>query len=105
MKALLNGFHTIPFAVTVGLIVAAVPEGLPFIIGIITSQNVNRMIRSNILAKNPHKIPEAGNIQLLCTDKTGTLTNGSFEVTNIKITYPYDLKVANTLLKGKDTDA
>ncbi len=67
-------FGTLTVALTI--FVAAVPEGLPFIIGIITSQNVNRMIRSNILAKNPNKIPESGNIQLLCTDKTGTLTYG-----------------------------
>ncbi len=67
-------FSSLTVALTI--FVAAVPEGLPFIIGIITSQNVNRMIRSNVLAKNPHKIPEAGNIQLLCTDKTGTLTCG-----------------------------
>lgn len=62
--------------VALTIFVAAVPEGLPFIIGIITSQNVSRMIQNNILAKNPNKIPEAGNIQLLCTDKTGTLTRG-----------------------------
>lgn len=67
-------FGTLTVALTI--FVAAVPEGLPFIIGIITSQNVGRMIRSNILAKNPNKIPESGNIQLLCTDKTGTLTYG-----------------------------
>ena len=56
--------------------VAAVPEGLPFIIEIITSQNARKMTQANLLAKNPHKIPEAGNIQLLCTDKTGTITYG-----------------------------
>lgn len=67
-------FSNLTVALTI--FVAAVPEGLPFIIGIITSQNVNRMIKSNILAKNPNKIPEAGNLQLLCTDKTGTLTYG-----------------------------
>lgn len=70
--------YTIFSSLTVALtiFVAAVPEGLPFIIGIITGQNVNTMIKNNILAKNPHKIPEAGNIQILCTDKTGTLTRG-----------------------------
>ncbi len=70
--------YTILSSATIALtiFVAAVPEGLPFIIGIITGQNVNTMIKNNILAKNPHKIPEAGNIQLLCTDKTGTLTKG-----------------------------
>ena len=56
--------------------VAAVPDGLPFIIEIITSQNARKMTQANLLAKNPHKIPEAGNIQLLCTDKTGTITYG-----------------------------
>lgn len=70
--------YTIFSSLTVALtiFIAAVPEGLPFIIGIITGQNVNTMIKNNILAKNPHKIPEAGNIQILCTDKTGTLTRG-----------------------------
>lgn len=69
-------------ALTVALtiFVAAVPEGLPFIIGLITGQNVRTMIKNNILAKNPNKIPEAGNIQLLCTDKTGTLTFGNLMV-------------------------
>lgn len=70
-------FSALTVALTI--FVAAVPEGLPFIIGIITSQNVATMIKSNILAKNPNKIPEAGNIQILCTDKTGTLTRGYLE--------------------------
>ena len=63
--------------VSLTIVVAAVPEGLPFIITIIISQNARNMIRHNVLAKNPHKIPEAGNIQILCTDKTGTLTYGN----------------------------
>lgn len=58
------------------IIVAAVPEGLPLIINIITAQNAKVMIKHNVLAKHTNKIPEAGNIQLLCTDKTGTLTVG-----------------------------
>ncbi|MBR5154052.1 MAG: cation-transporting P-type ATPase [Alphaproteobacteria bacterium] len=70
-------FSALTVALTI--FVAAVPEGLPFIIGIITSQNIATMIKNNILAKNPNKIPEAGNIQILCTDKTGTLTRGFLE--------------------------
>lgn len=58
------------------IIVAAVPEGLPLIINLITAQNARAMIKHNVLAKHTNKIPEAGNIQLLCTDKTGTLTVG-----------------------------
>ena len=67
--------HIITIALTI--VVAAVPEGLPFIITIIIAQNARRMIRKNVLAKNTHKIPEAGNINILCTDKTGTLTYGN----------------------------
>ncbi len=70
-------FSALTVALTI--FVAAVPEGLPFIIGIITGQNVSTMIKNNILAKNPYKIPESGNIQILCTDKTGTLTRGIIE--------------------------
>ncbi len=73
--------YIIVSAITLGLtiFIAAVPEGLPFIIGIITAQNAHKMTRANLLAKNPHKIPEAGNIQLLCTDKTGTITFGRMQ--------------------------
>jgi calcium-translocating P-type ATPase len=67
------------FVLALTIFVAAVPEGLPFIIGIITSQNVRQMARANLLIKNPNKIPEAGNIQLLCTDKTGTITYGKMQ--------------------------
>ena len=84
----LDGFNglgdfvlTVAHAITLGLtiFVAAVPEGLPFIIEIITAQNAHKMTRENLLAKNPNKIPEAGNIQLLCTDKTGTITYGKMQ--------------------------
>lgn len=67
--------HIITISLTV--IVAAVPEGLPFIITIIIAQNARKMVHRNVLAKNTHKIPEAGNINILCTDKTGTLTYGN----------------------------
>lgn len=74
MKILQNVLMIITTALTI--IVAAVPEGLPLIINIITAQNAKVMLKNNILAKHTNKIPEAGNIQLLCTDKTGTLTRG-----------------------------
>ena len=76
---ILNIVHQVLGALVVALtiIVAAVPEGLPFIITMIISQNARNMIKHNVLAKNTHKIPEAGNIQILCTDKTGTLTYGN----------------------------
>ena len=64
------------FSVALTIVVAAVPEGLPLIINIVTKQNVKTMERFNILAKNPNKIPELAYVDLICTDKTGTLTTG-----------------------------
>lgn len=59
------------------IIAAAVPEGLPLIVSLVISQNAREMVRHNVLAKFANKIPEAGNIQILCTDKTGTLTSAN----------------------------
>lgn len=64
------------FSVALTIIVAAVPEGLPLIVKLVTKQNVKTMERFNILAKNPNKIPELAYVDLICTDKTGTLTTG-----------------------------
>lgn len=64
------------FSVALSIIIAAVPEGLPMIVQLVTKQNVKIMERFNILAKNPGKIPELAYVDLICTDKTGTLTTG-----------------------------
>lgn len=63
-------------SVSLSIIVAAVPEGLPLIVKFVTKQNVGVMEKYNILAKNPSKIPELAYVNLICTDKTGTLTTG-----------------------------
>ena len=64
------------FSVALTIIVAAVPEGLPLIVKLVTKQNVKTMEKFNILAKNPSKIPELAYVDIICTDKTGTLTTG-----------------------------
>ena len=64
------------FSVALTIIVAVVPEGLPLIVKLVTKQNVRTMETFNILAKNPGKIPELAYVDIICTDKTGTLTTG-----------------------------
>jgi len=64
------------FSIALTIIVAAVPEGLPLIVKLVTKQNVKTMEKFNILAKNPGKIPELAYVDIICTDKTGTLTTG-----------------------------
>lgn len=63
------------------IIVVAVPEGLPLIVKLVTKQNVSTMEKFNILAKNTGKIPELAYVNLICTDKTGTLTTGEMTST------------------------
>lgn len=63
-------------SVALSVVVAAVPEGLPLIIQLVTKMNVKIMEKANILTKNPSKIPELAYVNYVCTDKTGTLTTG-----------------------------
>lgn len=73
--------YSLTLAVTV--IIVAVPEGLPMMITLVLSSNMKKMIKSNVLIRKMNGIETAGNINLLFTDKTGTITTGAFRVTSI----------------------
>ena len=64
----------------VSIIVVAVPEGLPMMITLVLSSNMKRMLKNNVLVRKLIGIETAGNINVLFTDKTGTLTKGELEV-------------------------
>jgi len=66
----------------VTIIVVAVPEGLPMMITLVLSSNMKRMLKNNVLVRKLTGIETAGNINILFTDKTGTLTYGNLEVTS-----------------------
>lgn len=66
--------HALTLMITV--IVVAVPEGLPMMITVVLSANMKRMVRDNILVKKLVGIETAGSLNMLFTDKTGTLTEG-----------------------------
>ena len=67
----------------VTIIVVAVPEGLPMMITLVLSSNMKTMLKNNVLVRKLMGIETAGNINVLFTDKTGTLTNGKLEVVDI----------------------
>ncbi len=75
-------FQHIIYALTlsVTIIVVAVPEGLPMMITLVLSSNMKRMLKNNVLARKLVGIETAGNLNILFTDKTGTLTKGKLEV-------------------------
>ena len=64
------------FMLGLTVIVVAVPEGLPMMIAVVLSSNIKRMIADNILVRKPVGIEAAGSMNILFTDKTGTLTYG-----------------------------
>ncbi len=73
--------HALTLSVTI--IVVAVPEGLPMMITLVLSSNMKRMLKSNVLVRKLMGIETAGNINILFSDKTGTITKGHLEVVGI----------------------
>jgi len=75
-------FSHLLYALTlsVTIIVVAVPEGLPMMITLVLSSNMKRMLKDNVLVRRLVGIETAGSINVLLTDKTGTLTKGKLEV-------------------------
>ena len=78
-------FGHILYAMTlsVTIIVVAVPEGLPMMITLVLSSNMKRMLKDNILVRKLVGIETAGSLNILFTDKTGTLTKGKLEVVEL----------------------
>ena len=58
----------------------AVPEGLPMMVALVLSSNMKRMLKSNVLVRKMVGIETAGSLNILFTDKTGTLTEGKLNV-------------------------
>lgn len=78
-------FDYILYALTlsVTIIVVAVPEGLPMMITLVLSSNMKKMLKNNVLVRRLVGIETAGSLNILFTDKTGTLTKGQLEVVGI----------------------
>lgn len=68
---------------SVTIIVVAVPEGLPMMITLVLSSNMKKMLKRQVLVRKLVGIETAGSINILFTDKTGTLTKGKLEVVSL----------------------
>ncbi len=62
------------------IIVMAVPEGLPLMIALVSSMNMGKMLEDNVLVRDINSIETAGSLNILFSDKTGTITKGLLEV-------------------------
>ena len=72
------------FMMAVTLIVMAVPEGLPMAVTLALALNMRRMLKSNNLVRKLHACETMGAVTVICTDKTGTLTQNKMQVAEIK---------------------
>lgn len=94
------------------IVVMAVPEGLPLMIAIVLMRNTSKMLQNNVLVRKPIGIETAGSLNILFSDKTGTITKGELEVVeffdgNLKNSYKDGSKIKDMmkLCIGKNTGA
>lgn len=100
-------------AIAVTIIVCAVPEGLPLVIALVLMQNTGKLLRVNVLVRKSIGIETAGSLNILFSDKTGTITKGQLEVVDFftgnakAIDYKNNetIKEALSLCIGKNTGA
>lgn len=78
-----NLIYALTLAVTI--IIVCVPEGLPMMVALVLSSNMKRMLKSNVLVRKLVGIETSGSLNVLLTDKTGTLTKGKLSVVGIAL--------------------
>lgn len=88
------------FMMAVTLIVMAVPEGLPMAVTLALALNMRRMLKSNNLVRKLHACETMGAVTVICTDKTGTLTQNRMQVADL-----YRVKAEDAKAEGADAKA
>lgn len=97
-KMLLNAFM-----VSVAIMVMAVPEGLPMSITLSLAMSMRRMLKTNNLVRKMHACETMGAVTVICTDKTGTLTQNRMSVETMKMLACEDKSLLATIMAVNST--
>lgn len=96
MTGILRGEPIFDMIITgISLSVAAIPESLPAIVTIALALSVNRMVKKNAVIRKLHAVETLGCANVICSDKTGTLTENKMTVKALH-TYDYDIDVTGS---------
>ena len=92
-------------SLAVVIIVCAVPEGLPLMISLVLMQNTSKMLDHNVLVRKAEGIETAGSLNILFSDKTGTITKGELEVVDFFTADGTSISANELRHHGKNTQA